>query len=142
MKHFSAVVFTAAGLLLGSSEAKAQQLGVGVPGPRPTIWSAPVSARAPQTIKTCVPEARHHTKTVYASKDEVYCLPRCSLLYFFWGKNTCEDGRCGDARVRHRLVVKEIDAADTKHCVTQAVTAIPCVSTAPVLDPLGTQRTK
>ena len=107
MKPFSVAVLTAvAWLVLGSPGLEAQQPQPGCP---------------PPPCKACVSEPKPNTRTVYACKQEEYCLPRCDLLSSLFGDCACEDGPCGDLKVRHRLVVKKVPDCDTKQCVPREV---------------------
>jgi hypothetical protein len=81
------------------------------------------------TKKTCVCEMKQTTRKVYACKCEEYCLPHCSLLSMLFGRCSCDDGQCGDLKVRHRLIVKTVDAGEKKQCVVREVPT--CPSTAP-----------
>jgi hypothetical protein len=139
MKHFSfAMLSVAACLALAGPGFNAQQVDIGAATQAPAPSAAATSAACAQTRTICVMEAKHHTKTVYACKSEEYCLPHSSLLSLLWGKNSCDDGRCSDVRIKHRLIVKKVDAPDTSHCVPQVAPvqyANPNNSAAPCLDP-------
>jgi hypothetical protein len=147
MKPFvAALLSVAAGLGLAVSGLKAQPLRPPLVASPPDTVVAPASASVPtsavaveqtcaQTAKICVSEPKQNTKTVYACKVEEYCLPRFSLPAFLGCKSGCEDGRCSDVRIKHRLVVKRVDAPDTTHCVPRAVplqSAAPCFSATPL----------
>lgn len=77
-----------------------------------TLAAAGPGLRAQPPSPACVREAKPVTRTVYAVKDEAYCLPRCDLLSWLLGR--CG---CGEPRVRHRLVVKQVPAGSTTTCV-------------------------
>lgn len=91
------------------------------PAPMPACVDCPE-----HTCKTCVVEPKHNTKTVYACQCEEYCLPRCSFLSLFLGKCGCDDGNCCELKVRHRLLVRKVEAPDTKQCVLHEVPAGDC----------------
>jgi len=122
MKPFVAnllTVATAAGLFLGSLGLNAQQPD------HPAITMLPGTPEGtcpPQTRKVCVTEPKQNTRTVYATKCEEYCLPRAiSLLSLFGGRKCdCDDGHC-DVKVRHKLVVKQVEACETKQCVLKEI---------------------
>jgi hypothetical protein len=137
MKRFLVVMRSVAGLVLVGSILKAGEPN-DLKSP-PKALSAPAqsgmilsttSASAPaatddcncsQTRKICVSEVKHTTKKVYACKGEEYCLPRCSFLSLLWGKCSCDEGSCGDVKVRHRLIVKTVDGCESKQCVIREV---------------------
>jgi hypothetical protein len=108
MRYFFLLV-TLAGLILNGSLLKAQQPDTG--------HSA--------GCKVCVSEPKQNTRKVYACKNEEYCLPRCSLIPFL---QSCNDVRCGDLRVRHRLVVKIVPDQETTRCVPRAIQPTPSAS--------------
>lgn len=87
----------------------------------PVTPSTDLTMACPQLHKICVCEPKHNTKTIYACKCEEYCLPRCSFFSLFRGKCDCDNGHCGDVRIRHRLVVKKVEDRDTKQCVVREV---------------------
>jgi hypothetical protein len=137
MRGFSAAVLaTVAGLALSGPGLRAQQPGPLHPPPEvarlpqsvgPAPWFR-VPAQAPPAGvlcqpngKVCVPELKHNTKFVFACKCEDYCLPHCSLLSLLWEGCACEGDCCGAPRVRHRLVIRKVDAGDTKTCVVREV---------------------
>src|SRR5438552_2443634 len=64
-------------------------------------------------VKVCVAEPKHNTTKVYAAKCEEYCLPSCSLLSLFKDGCVCGPSPCAELKIRHRLVVRTIDAADS-----------------------------
>jgi hypothetical protein len=108
MKPFSVAVLAAvAWLALGGSGLEAQEPQPGCP---------------PPPCKVCVSEPKHNTKTVYGCKEEEYCLPRCGCcLSALFGHCGCDEGPCGDLRVRRRLVVKKVPGCDTTQCVPREV---------------------
>src|SRR5437879_1237976 len=119
MKRFLVSLLSAlAGLLFSGLKLTAQP-----PGSPPVrcvpIDSVPPASHggSPQSFKICISERKPSTKTVYACKPEEFCLPRCSFLALFWGHCACDDGRCGEVRVRHRLVAKKVEGCDTKQCI-------------------------
>jgi hypothetical protein len=120
MRFLSVAVLTAvAGLVLGSWGIKAQQ---------------PPADCCPQTCKVCVCEPKKNTRRVFALKCEEYCLPHCNFFLFLGGECSCDDGSCGDVRVKHRLVVKKVPDCDTKQCVLKdapAACPAPCAPAAP-----------
>lgn len=116
MKQFSAVLFLAvAGMVLSAAGLRTQQPNSG------SSAAAPKDGTCSPTCKVCVSEPKHNTKIVYGCKCEEYCLPSCSLLSLLCGKCACADGPCGEVKVRHRLVLKKVDACDTKNCVLREV---------------------
>jgi hypothetical protein len=137
MKRFIAVLLTLVAMVelcLGNSRLKAQQ---------PELATAkvpsgnPEGSFLPQTHKVCLVEPKPNTRTVYAAKSEEYCLPRpISLLSLLGGKCACDDGRC-QMKVRHRLIVKQIDDCDTQQCVLREVPVAPCASVSPTAKSIG-----
>jgi hypothetical protein len=144
MKPYVATILAiATAIVLADAQLDAQQLVVDAPISAAAPPVAAASAGCAQTRTICVAEPKHNTKTVYSCKIEEYCLPRFSLMSLFGGKCSCEDGRCGDVRIKHRLVVKKVDAPDTTRCVPQLVPfqhAAPCISGASSVDPSAIQR--
>ena len=59
----------------------------------------------------------------------VFALPFAltgALLAWLLGKKcACDQGGCGDVRVRHRLIVKTVDGCATTQCVPRAAPADP-----------------
>src|SRR5437879_634034 len=95
---FMAAVMAVASLVLSTSGLNAQQPG---------------ASCLPQTGTICVSQPKETTRKTYACKIEVYCLPRCSLLSLLGGACGCDQGSCGDLKVRHRLIVKKVPGCDT-----------------------------
>ena len=97
--------------------------------PATMLPAVPEVTYLPQTRKVCVSEPKQNTRTIYATKCEEYCLPRALPLFSLFGghKCDCDDGHC-DVKVRHKLVVKQVEACETKQCVLKE---IPCAKTLP-----------
>ncbi len=146
MKHSGSLALSLIAVLILSD----LRLGAQPPSP---VASQPGFVQAASSVadscslpacKVCVSVPKATTKKVYACKEEQYCLPFCSLLSLLHGDCTCDDGNCGDLRVRHRLVVKKVAGCDGKQCVPKELPIAcsePCAApimpshTAPVTSP-------
>ncbi len=80
----------------------------------------PITCPAPQPATTCVAEPKHNTRKVFSCKIEEYCVPYCNLFSCF-KQCGCNDGPCGELRIRHRLMVKKVPDCDTTQCVPKKV---------------------
>jgi hypothetical protein len=102
MRYSSVVILVAiAALVPNDSVLRAQQAAV---------------VSIPRTCKICISELKQNSQKVYACTVEQYCQPRCGLLSLLRGECGCNDGSCGDLRMRHRLVVKKVPSRDTVQC--------------------------
>lgn len=137
MKHFySALLMAVGSLSLMNSALRAQVVTPVIPQQTsPVIVEgmthkihAATGGGCAQSCKVCVSEPKPHTKTVYSCKCEEYCQPRCSLCAILRGKcgGNCENGECGQVRVRHRLIVKRVPDCDGKQCVVKEAPVVPC----------------
>jgi hypothetical protein len=108
--RISAAAFLAAVLVDGSASAQHAS------EPGATCCAQPAT-------KLCVVEPKPTLRTVYSSKDEAYCVPRCNLLSFLLGCCRCEDIPACELRVRSRLVVKKVPGCESKQCVVREIPA-------------------